>query len=152
MSARFAQRNAENAREFDLTSMVDVTFLLLIFFMITASFTIQKTMLFPPPESNSLVSANERKQKEDFQADSVLVDIDENGGISVAGSRVANRSTLVAAIENARTDNGMIKDSILITRHYYCPHDATVRVVDAAKEAKLQRILTATEPGTKPTQ
>ena len=35
--------------EMDLTPMVDVTFLLLVFFMITASFSIQKTLEVPPP-------------------------------------------------------------------------------------------------------
>eukprot|EP00913_Durusdinium_trenchii_P028490 g26718.t1 len=138
---------ATDFEEMDLTPMVDVTFLLLIFFMITASFTIQKTLQFPPPEKNEEGASMRPVQKDEYKEDSVLVDIDENGGITVAGELVADPSALVAAIENARAEGSQIKDSILITRHYFCPHDTSVRVVDAAKEAKIQKILIATEPG-----
>lgn len=147
----FQLRGAETEfEEMDLTPMVDVTFLLLIFFMITASFTIQKTLQFPPPEKNEEGASLNPQPKEEFKEDSVLVDVDENGGIMVDGSLVPDPSALVAAIEKARTDGSQIKDSILITRHYFCPHEVSVRVVDAAKKAKLQKILIATEPGTKP--
>ncbi len=37
--------------ELDMTPMVDVTFLLLIFFMVTASFTLQKSIKQPPAQS-----------------------------------------------------------------------------------------------------
>ena len=38
--------------ELDMTPMVDVTFLLLIFFMVTASFTLQKSISQPPVPDN----------------------------------------------------------------------------------------------------
>jgi len=38
--------------ELDMTPMVDVTFLLLIFFMVTASFTLQKSIPQPPAASD----------------------------------------------------------------------------------------------------
>ena len=38
--------------EMDMTPMVDVTFLLLIFFMVTASFTLQKSIKQPPAQSD----------------------------------------------------------------------------------------------------
>lgn len=39
--------------ELDMTPMVDVTFLLLIFFMVTASFTLQKSIKQPPAQSDA---------------------------------------------------------------------------------------------------
>ena len=39
--------------ELDMTPMVDVTFLLLIFFMVTASFTLQKSIKQPPAQSEA---------------------------------------------------------------------------------------------------
>ena len=47
----FQLRSPETEMEgMDLTPMVDVTFLLLIFFMITASFSIQMVLPFPAPD------------------------------------------------------------------------------------------------------
>ena len=146
----FSLRSADTEfEEMDLTPMVDVTFLLLIFFMITASFTIQKTLQFPPPEKDEEGAAIDPKPKEEFKEDSVIVDIDENGGITVEGSLVSDRSALVAAIENARAGTSQIKDSILITRHYFCPHEASVRALapvlrrDCCRNEMMQTPLTA---------
>lgn len=41
-------RDVNSKAVMDMTPMVDVTFLLLIFFMVTASFTLQKSMMQPP--------------------------------------------------------------------------------------------------------
>ena len=45
------KRNVEEA-EMDMTPMVDIVFQLLIFFMITASFTMQKAMPVPKPKDD----------------------------------------------------------------------------------------------------
>ena len=44
----FGQKSEREEDELDMTPMVDVTFLLLIFFMVTASFTLQKSIEQPP--------------------------------------------------------------------------------------------------------
>ncbi|QEF96378.1 Biopolymer transport protein ExbD/TolR [Stieleria maiorica] len=41
-----------NEQELDLTPMIDVTFLILIFFMVTASFSLQHAIETPTPESD----------------------------------------------------------------------------------------------------
>jgi biopolymer transport protein ExbD len=50
--------------ELDMTPMVDVTFLLLIFFMVTASFTLQKSIA-QPPVPDSLPSTEVIEEPED---------------------------------------------------------------------------------------
>ena len=64
----FTLRTADTEFEdMDLTPMVDVTFLLLIFFMITASFTLQNTITVPPPDPNdgaSMKPASEEMEQE----------------------------------------------------------------------------------------
>lgn len=50
--------------ELDMTPMVDVTFLLLIFFMVTASFTLQKSIA-QPPVPDTLPSTNPVDEPED---------------------------------------------------------------------------------------
>lgn len=59
----------------DMTPMVDVTFLLLIFFMITASFSIQKSMQTQPPESNE-EGVSQTVTLDDLADTSVIVEID----------------------------------------------------------------------------
>ena len=44
----FGEKSDREEDELDMTPMVDVTFLLLIFFMVTASFTLQKSIEQPP--------------------------------------------------------------------------------------------------------
>ncbi len=61
--------------ELDMTPMVDVTFLLLIFFMVTASFTLQKSMPQPPASSDE---ASMNVQEEEDAKDYVEVIIDQN--------------------------------------------------------------------------
>lgn len=61
--------------ELDMTPMVDVTFLLLIFFMVTASFTLQKSMPQPPASSDE---ASMNVQDEEEAKDYVEVIIDQN--------------------------------------------------------------------------
>ena len=75
--APFKKSEAE-FEELDMTPMVDVTFLLLIFFMITASFTMQKTLQVPPPEPDEK-GASQSQEMEDFEEDSVIVTIEEDG-------------------------------------------------------------------------
>ena len=47
----FRNQTTNSATDSDMTSMVDVTFLLLIFFMVTAAFTMQRSLAVPKPPS-----------------------------------------------------------------------------------------------------
>ena len=70
--------------EVDMTPMVDVTFLLLIFFMVTAAFTMQKSFKLPAPQENA-PSAQVRDSVED--AGVITVRIDEYNTFHVSASR-----------------------------------------------------------------
>ena len=50
LSVVFRRRDREDHNELDMTPMVDVTFLLLIFFMVTAAFGLQKSFDIPAPD------------------------------------------------------------------------------------------------------
>jgi biopolymer transport protein ExbD len=147
----YSFRSAESEfDEMDLTPMVDVTFLLLIFFMITASFTIQKTLQFPPPEPKEEGATQTVTNIEDLKEDSVMVEIDEKDGVLVEDKAVSDRAGLADAIQKAMVAGSDPKTEILITRHYFATHEITVAVVDAAKEVGIQKIRMATLPGSAP--
>ena len=61
--------------ELDMTPMVDVTFLLLIFFMVTAAFSMQKALQVPKPNPDQ--PSTNVVEKEDEDSDTVTVIVDQ---------------------------------------------------------------------------
>jgi len=124
--------------EMDLTPMVDVTFLLLIFFMITASFSMQKSFDFPPAQK-------------DEGASSVVVDPDQNSGIKViieaddkvfveSQSRgVTTYDDIFALLESEKAKASSITD-IDLEMDPDSSHVMRVIVIDAATQAGFLRI------------
>jgi biopolymer transport protein ExbD len=69
-------RTARTSRdgELDMTPMVDVTFLLLIFFMITAAYALQMALEVPPSEERDAAAPS--RTLDDFEEDSIVVRVD----------------------------------------------------------------------------
>jgi len=120
--------------EMDLTPMVDVTFLLLIFFMITASFTMQKAIAFPPPSPEEDGASVQPKQLEDFKDECVIVEIHEDNSISIDDERIPLDADLATMLASKG------KNEMLIDAHENSLHETVVRVVDAGNEVQMQRI------------
>ena len=72
LHARLERKNAADV-EMDMTSMVDVTFLLLIFFTVTAAFLLQKSLEVPPVEDEEAAQA---QAVEDLEQDSIVIRVD----------------------------------------------------------------------------
>jgi biopolymer transport protein ExbD len=63
--------------EMDMTPMVDVTFLLLIFFMVTAAFTLQKSIEVPKPENTDQPSTEQIDEEQEDEAVTIMIDEDD---------------------------------------------------------------------------
>lgn len=124
---------AGDDEEMDLTPMVDVTFLLLVFFMITASFSIQKTLEVPPPNPDQQ-GASRSETIKDMEENSVLVHIDSRNIISVDDVPLADPSRLADVMRSSRMSE------VLITAHENSMHDMLVKVIDASNEVGMQKI------------
>ena len=89
--------------ELDMTPMVDVTFLLLIFFMVTASFSLQKSMSMPRQQSDLPSSAPIEDPPE--EPDMVTVQVDEFGSFLVMASdwerETPGKQNLISALREA---------------------------------------------------
>ena len=127
--------------EMDLTPMVDVTFLLLIFFMITASFSIQKSLEVPAPDPEEEGASTAIQNFEDFEKESIMVEIDARNLVMVDETIVGDLTQLPKVLKAAR------KPEILIMAHENCLHEVVVRVIDAANEIGLQKIRIALKRG-----
>ncbi len=129
-------RGAIDDEGLDMTPMVDVTFLLLIFFMITASFAIQKSMQTTPPQPEEEgVSQN---VQEDVEDESVIVEIDAENNIRVDDVAVAGIGELIDVLTGKRAGEG--KTDMMIEAHELSKHGTVVAVTDAGLEADMQRI------------
>ncbi|XZE21366.1 biopolymer transporter ExbD [Pirellulaceae bacterium SH449] len=124
--------------DMDMTPMVDVTFLLLIFFMITASFSSEKAFEEPPPLPTDAVTAEPKPNN-----DTIRIQIDEFNGYTIifAGGderEASSKQELLIALDEAKMEMATgVKDEelkLLIEAHVDCIHGAVIAAVDAARD------------------
>jgi len=112
----------------NMTSMIDVVFLLLIFFMVTTVFLQTKGLEVDMPADSQ---AEEEKKKD------VNVAIDQYGKIQIGGQdvvREALKEKLKQAVEEANNDN------IIIQADGECAQKDVVYVVDSARQVGIEGI------------
>ena len=128
------------AMELDMTPMVDVTFLLLIFFMVTANFTMMKTKRQPPPTSDE-PSLNSMEEVED---DQVVVFIDENDMFSVVYGAVDAEAPSVQELYvqlREALDTPVPPQKLLIKAHAECSHERVITAQDAGTDVGLTEVV-----------
>lgn len=97
-------RKQREETEMDMTPMVDVTFLLLIFFMVTASFSVQKSIPMPPQTSDAPSTTVQEEPQDEI--DQVTLQVNEFGGYLVIAAEwereVAGKLSLVSTLQEAK--------------------------------------------------
>lgn len=148
-TANFARPRVESAEDMDMTPMVDVTFLLLIFFMITASFSVQKSIQRPAQKEQE-ASTQAVEPPPDDAADIVTVQVDEFNAFSVITSDwdrvVGSKQDLIVALVDAHTvgAGGQIPTKLVIQAHEDCIHAAVIAALDAGREAQFENFEVST--------
>ena len=130
------RRQRKDNLEISLTPMIDVVFLLLIFFMVTTTFNRENQLEVNLPQASGKQS----------QADDVLeVAIDPTGNYYVNQHQVVNRKleTLKKAILNAAGDRK--KPPLLISSDASAQHRFVIRALDAAQQLGFVHISFATQ-------
>jgi len=125
--------------ELDLAPMVDVALQLVLFFMVTATTILYKTLEIPKPSADappSGVTQGRSRSLEDFQKDYILVEIDPSGMMKIDREPVAaNMTTLVERLRTAREKTG--RKSMLLSADFATKHRNSVLAYDAANEIGL---------------
>lgn len=124
------QKRAEE--EMDMTPMVDVTFLLLIFFMVTAAFSLQKSIEMPRQQTDAPSTSVVEEESED--KDMVEVQVDEFGSFLVLAPdwerETPGKQNLISTLKEASGNNsdGM---RLVIKVHEMAKLNALVDAMDA---------------------
>jgi len=123
--------------ELDLAPMVDVAFQLVLFFMVTATTVLYKTLEIPKPAAEQAPTAvAQGRSLADLQNDYILVEIDAAGLMKIDREPVAaNRNALVERLRTSREKTG--RKAMLLSAEYTTPHRNSVLAYDAANEIGL---------------
>jgi biopolymer transport protein ExbD len=130
------QRTLKSEVGIDLTPLIDVVFLLLIFFMVTTTFTRDSNLLVNLPEA--------RGQLAEEQALRIEIMIARNGTFAVNGQSLVNTrlETLQRAItELSAGDNSL---PVSITADAETTHQSVVTAMDAVARLGFNRLSIAT--------
>ncbi|GIX03117.1 MAG: hypothetical protein KatS3mg113_0123 [Planctomycetaceae bacterium] len=143
--ARFTlPKRAPADDEMDLTPMVDVVFQLLIFFMVTASFSLQKSISMPTPDQQKKGASQALQMPEDWQDVAVMVRIDDKNVVTVDDEVVADLSDLADRMRDLMRREQ--KSETIIIADGAALHRTVVSVIDAANAAGMQRIRLGSAP------
>ena len=121
----------------DLTPMVDVVFLLLLFFMLTATYSAQSTIEVPRPDQSDKGAQQAPQTLEELSDKYVIVQIGRDDSILVDDVPTTPEQ-LDEAIRSARRDRG--RNELILSADPDAHHETVVLVLDAANVAGMQRI------------
>ena len=135
MNLRPGHRSAESV-DVNLTPLIDVVFLLLIFFMVSTTFDRHAKLKVQLP------SAEAKMQQQ--TKDPVVLSIDAKGKYYINDRQVVNTqlNTLKAALQKTVENNPDI--TLLLRADGRTPHQSVVRAMDAASQLGITKLSIAT--------
>ena len=134
------RRNAINAAvkddesEINLTPMLDVVFIMLIFFIVTANFIKEPGLVINRPDSDTA---------ETQENAAILIAVGSNDEVWMDGRRIDVRQ-VKANVVKMLADNP--KGSVVIQADEQAVADTIIKVMDGAREAGVNAISLASEP------
>ncbi len=138
----FGSPQEQDETNIELTPLIDVVFLLLIFFMISTTFTKETSLKINLPESSG--------EQNSAQPTSVEVQIGADSQYAIATSSEgaaralinSNRDTLKRALAEFQSQQQIL---LIIRADRKAPHESVIKVMDVAQELGLTNITFATK-------
>ncbi|MCP3927583.1 MAG: biopolymer transporter ExbD [Bacteroidetes bacterium] len=127
------KKRSKVSAEFSMSSLTDIIFLLLIFFMLTS--TLVRIQPFPLPESDSKTVA----------ATDVVVSIEKNGRHTLNGKEISAGALNRALRTEVRSAKKKENLTVTIVAEVGVPFEKVVKVMDMANKLRIKAIL-ATSP------
>jgi len=132
--------------DLDMTPMVDVTFLLLIFFMVTAAFSLQKSINVPTPEQEESATQARTLQEIEEDFDYVIVEIHGDNTIFVDEVEAPSKQDLLEKLRDARdkpkkgSSSSTGPSNLLVLAHPDCWHETVVMALDAGNAVGMEDV------------
>ncbi len=143
-----SRASTQKIEELDLAPMVDVAFQLVLFFMVTATTVLYKTLEIPKPTGEApagAVAQGRSRSLEDLQKDFILVEIDKQGAMKLDQQPIEPvRETLVENLRRARERTG--RKAMLLSAEHETLHRHAVLAYDAAQEIGLSIAIAKPKP------
>jgi biopolymer transport protein ExbD len=125
---------AQDEAEINITPMLDIVFIMLIFFIVTTSFVKEKGLEVSRPSNSPPKEIKKNKGP-------ILVKIDANGNITMKG-RMLEAKAVQANLEREKAEK---PDSpLIIAAHPDADTDALVTILDAAEAVGVGSVSVAT--------
>ena len=122
---KFRRRARENV-EFNLVSLIDVVFILLLFFVVTTTFTRETQLKIDLPEADSATPVQETQLKQ------LEITIAADGSYALNGQQLvkSDLATLSSALQ--KESGGDSSLPLVISADARTPHQAVITAMDAA--------------------
>jgi biopolymer transport protein ExbD len=118
----------------NLTSLIDVLFLLLIFFMVSTTFVSQPAISLELPTAQN--SEAERQTP-------IVVHVDQNGGVYINDEPI-ELALFEQALVNRLADQ--LEKAVVLRADSRVSHGVVIHVLDLIKGAGVKKLVVATEP------
>ena len=122
--------------DLNLTPLIDVVFLLLIFFMVSTTFDKQSKLKIVLPEA----SATSEKVEET----TIVIGIDATGKYFINDRQLVNTQLKTLKIALSKTMDGKTDIPVILRADARTPHQSVVKAMDAASQLGLTRLSIAT--------
>jgi len=122
----------------NMTSLIDVVFLLLIFFMVTTTFEKQAKLKIELPEATEKVNTNAKEQ--------LIISINQKGNIYLNNNELVNSQYESIASSLKRMINNDEKPPVVIRADENAAHKYVVTVMDVLADMGFTSVSIATTP------
>ena len=131
------KRTLREELSINITPLIDVVFLLLIFFMLTTTFSRETRLLINLPEANADIAENQSPQIE--------ITVAREGGYTINGRALINSrlETLMRGLE--LESGGDLNVPIILIADAEATHQSVVTAMDAISQSGFTRMNIATQ-------
>jgi biopolymer transport protein ExbD len=129
------QKNSEVS--VNLTPLIDVVFLLLIFFMVSTTFTKETHLSLDLPEATG--------EEQEIKVKQIEIIIDVSGQYVINGKSLVSSKLETIIVALKKVSEGNIEMPLVITADANTPHQSVITAMDAAGQLGFSRLSLSTK-------